>query len=111
MCEVLLDEQYAKIPHFKDFSKYQKSQRDLTLLLSDDIPFHKIRTAVLLAQIPHLQNIYPVDVYAQSKGVIALSIRLVLQSMQKTLEEKDLVDSTNAVLALLEQKFDAKLKT
>ncbi len=111
VCEVLLDEQYAKIPHFKDFSKYQKSQRDLTLLLSDDIPFHKIRTAVLLAQIPHLQNIYPVDVYAQSKGVIALSIRLVLQSMQKTLEEKDLVDSTNAVLALLEQKFDAKLKT
>lgn len=110
VCEVLLDNQYAKIAHFKDFSKYQKSQRDLTVLLSEDITFHKIRNEVFLREIPYLQNIYPVDIYAQSSGVIALSIRLILQSMDKTLEEKDLLDSTNAVLEILEQKFGAKLK-
>lgn len=110
VCEVLLDSQYAKIAHFKDFSKYQKSQRDLTVLIDKDISFHKIRNEVLLREIPHLQNIYPVDVYAESRNITALSIRLILQSMDKTLEEKDLVDSTNAVLEILEQKFGAKLK-
>ena len=82
----------------------------MTVLLSEDITFHKIRNEVFLREIPYLQNIYPVDIYAQSSGVIALSIRLILQSMDKTLEEKDLLDSTNAVLEILEQKFGAKLK-
>lgn len=111
VCEIALDSTPHHLTHAKEFSKYQKSQRDLTVLIDSKIPFYRIREALLKANIPHLLNLYPMDIFTQDlDSQVALSIRLVLQSMTKTLQEQDLLEATQHALAVLEQEFGAKLK-
>ena len=81
------------------------------MLIDSKIPFYRIREALLKANIPHLLNLYPMDIFTQDlDSQVALSIRLVLQSMTKTLQEQDLLEATQHALAVLEQEFGAKLK-
>lgn len=111
VCEVALDSLSQNIAHAKEFSKYQKSQRDLTVLIDSRIAFYRIREALLQAKIPHLLNVYPMDIFTQGlDSQIALSIRLVLQSMEGTLSEQDLSESTQSALSVLERHFGATLK-
>ena len=96
----------------KDFSKYQKSTRDLTILIDKQIPFYRVREAITQAQIDFVQNVYPLDVYNnESLGEqMALSIRLVLQSYEDTLQESQLNNATHAVLKILQDSFQATLR-
>ena len=111
VCEIELDHTLQTLAYAKEFSKYQKSQRDLTVLIDSQIAFYRIREAILAAKIPYLLNVYPMDIFTQGlDSQVALSIRLILQSMDKTLQEQDLLDATQSVLNVLEQSFGAKLK-
>ena len=111
VCEIELDHTPQTLAYAKEFSKYQKSQRDLTVLIDSQIAFYRIREAILAAKIPYLLNVYPMDIFTQGlDSQVALSIRLILQSMDKTLQEQDLLDATQSVLNVLEQSFGAKLK-
>ncbi|WP_394908548.1 phenylalanine--tRNA ligase subunit beta [uncultured Helicobacter sp.] len=111
VCEVELDTTPQVLAHAKEFSKYQKSQRDLTILIDSRIAFYRIREALFEAKIPYLLNVYPMDIFTQGlDSQVALSIRLVLQSMEGTLQEQDLVASTQSALSVLEKAFGAKLK-
>ncbi|WP_395003612.1 phenylalanine--tRNA ligase subunit beta [uncultured Helicobacter sp.] len=111
VCEIELDGAPQTIAYAKEFSKYQKSQRDITVLIDSRIPFYRIREALLSAQIPHLLNVYPMDIFTQGlDSQVALSMRLALQSMEGTLQEQDLAASTQRALSVLERAFGAKLK-
>ncbi|RDU52205.1 phenylalanine--tRNA ligase subunit beta [Helicobacter sp. MIT 00-7814] len=110
VCEIALENLQNALPQMQEFSRFQKSQRDLTLLLDSKVEFYKIRQALENAQIPNLESVYPMDIFAESADKIALSLRLILRSPNATLEDKDLQEASKRVLEVLEQKFDAKLK-
>lgn len=112
ICEVELDMRSTSLKQAKEFSKYQKSMRDLTILLDKDIAFYQVREAIMNANIEFVQNIYPIDVYyEESLGEqMALSIRLVLQSYEATLEESQLSYATQAALDVLIRTFNASLR-
>ncbi len=86
---------------------------DLTILIDKDIPFYRVRQILLEAQIAYVKNIYPIDVYYDKAlgEKMALSIRIVLQSDEGTLQEMQLVQAVESVLSVLVREFDAVLRT
>lgn len=110
VCEIAIDKLDCHLVQMKEFSRFQKSQRDLTVLLDSQIQFFQIREALLGADIENLVNVYPMDIFEESQNMTALSVRLILQSMQGTLEDKDMQNAIQKVLDVLGVKFGAKLK-
>lgn len=112
ICEVKLNPHALPLTQAQEFSKYQKSMRDLTILLDRDIPFHRVRDVISGARIEFLQNIYPVDVYFDESlgSKMALSIRMVLQSDEGTLRDTQLNEVVDKVLALLQSELQATLR-
>ncbi|TLD97717.1 phenylalanine--tRNA ligase subunit beta [Helicobacter jaachi] len=112
ICEIALDMRDFGLKKAQEFSKYQKSMRDLTILIDKNIPFYRIREAIARAQIAYVQNVYPIDVYYDEKlkSQMALSIRVVLQSFESTLQEAQLSSAMQAILNQLESAFGASLR-
>ena len=89
-------------------SRLHANERDITVLIDKDIPFIDIQSAILQAGIENLSKAYPLDIY--EKDGFALTIRLVFVPEQSSLSEEELSSRIQAVLALLESTFGAKLK-
>lgn len=89
-------------------SRLHANERDITVLIDKDIPFIDIQNAILQAGIENLFKAYPLDIY--EKDGFALTIRLVFVPQHSSLSEEELSSRIQAVLALLESTFGAKLK-
>lgn len=113
MCELeleslLIEEKRER----KEICKYPSSLRDLTLMIDRSIPFSRIKQALNNARIEHLLSFYPLDLYKSEEfgEEVALSLRFVLQSQTKTLQEDDLTSCMQEILSLLEKEFNARLR-
>ncbi|WQS38213.1 phenylalanine--tRNA ligase subunit beta [Helicobacter pylori] len=115
----LFESYYAEIDAFKlkrpamllkPFSIYPSSVRDLTLIIDEDTAFSKIKKALKDAQIPNLSEILPLDIFKESDNTIALSVRCVIHSLEKTLNDEEVNSAVQKVLEILEKEFNARLK-
>ncbi len=107
VCEVDFSKLSFALKTAKKSSKFQASFRDLSLLMPQDMAFEKVKDVISQANIANLIRFYPVDRYAdESLGdKMSLSLRFVLQSDEKTLEEDDI----NSVMDTILQKLDSEL--
>ncbi|WRD39334.1 phenylalanine--tRNA ligase subunit beta [Helicobacter pylori] len=94
----------------KPFSIYPSSVRDLTLIIDENTAFSKIKKALKDAQIPNLSEILPLDIFKESDNTIALSVRCVIHSLEKTLNDEEVNSAMQKVLEILEKEFNARLK-
>ncbi len=94
----------------KPFSIYPSSVRDLTLIIDENTAFSRIKKALKDAQIPNLSEILPLDVFKESDNTIALSVRCVIHSLEKTLNDEEVNSAVQKVLEILEKEFNARLK-
>ncbi|TPH53474.1 phenylalanine--tRNA ligase subunit beta [Helicobacter pylori] len=115
----LFESYYAEIDTFKlkrpamllkPFSIYPSSVRDLTLIIDENTAFNKIKKALKDAQIPNLSEILPLDIFKESNNTIALSVRCVIHSLEKTLNDEEVNSAVQKVLEILEKEFNARLK-
>ncbi|OOQ12537.1 phenylalanine--tRNA ligase subunit beta [Helicobacter pylori] len=115
----LFESYYAEIDAFKlkrpamllkPFSIYPSSVRDLTLIIDENTAFSKIKKALKDAQIPDLSEIIPLDVFKESDNTIALSVRCVIHSLEKTLNDEEVNSAVQKALEILEKEFNARLK-
>ncbi|MCQ2984999.1 phenylalanine--tRNA ligase subunit beta [Helicobacter pylori] len=115
----LFESYYAEIDAFKlkrpamllkPFSIYPSSVRDLTLIIDENTAFSKIKKALKDAQIPNLSEILPLDVFKESHNSIALSVRCVIHSLEKTLNDEEVNSAVQKALEILEKEFNARLK-
>ena len=112
MCEL----DFSKIPHglkiAQKTSKYQASFKDLSLIMPKDMSYEKVKTVIDNADITNLIRFYPVDKYSdESLGSdMSLSIRFVLQSTEKTLEEEDITSVMDTILAALKSELGIGLR-
>ncbi|WP_017282000.1 phenylalanine--tRNA ligase subunit beta [Helicobacter pylori] len=115
----LFESYYAEIDAFKlkrpamllkPFSIYPSSVRDLTLIIDENTAFSKIKKALKDAQIPNLSEILPLDIFKESNNSIALSVRCVIHSLEKTLNDEEVSSAVQKVLEILEKEFNARLK-
>ncbi|WRF03013.1 phenylalanine--tRNA ligase subunit beta [Helicobacter pylori] len=94
----------------KPFSIYPSSVRDLTLIINENTAFSGIKKALEDAQIPNLSEILPLDIFKESHNSIALSVRCVIHSLEKTLNDEEVNSVVQKVLEILEKEFNARLK-
>ncbi len=94
----------------KPFSIYPSSVRDLTLIIDENTAFSRIKKALKDAQIPNLSEILPLDIFKESNNSIALSVRCVIHSLEKTLNDEEVNSAVQKVLEILEKEFNARLK-
>ncbi|GAA9644475.1 phenylalanine--tRNA ligase subunit beta [Helicobacter pylori] len=115
----LFESYYAEIDAFKlkrpamllkPFSIYPSSVRDLTLIIDENTTFSKIKKALKDAQIPNLSEILPLDIFKESNNTIALSVRCVIHSLEKTLNDEEVNSAVQKALEILEKEFNARLK-
>ncbi|GAA9538875.1 phenylalanine--tRNA ligase subunit beta [Helicobacter pylori] len=115
----LFESYYAEIDAFKlkrpamllkPFSIYPSSVRDLTLIIDENTAFSRIKKALEDAQIPNLSEILPLDIFKESHNSIALSVRCVIHSLEKTLNDEEVNSAVQKALEVLEKEFSARLK-
>ncbi len=94
----------------KPFSIYPSSVRDLTLIIDENTAFSEIKKALKDAQIPNLSEILPLDIFKESHNSIALSVRCVIHSLEKTLNDEEVNSAVQKALEILEKEFNARLK-
>ncbi|WRF76071.1 phenylalanine--tRNA ligase subunit beta [Helicobacter pylori] len=115
----LFESYYAEIDAFKlkrpamllkPFSIYPSSVRDLTLIIDENTAFSRIKKALKDAQIPNLSEILPLDIFREGDNTIALSVRCVIHSLEKTLNDEEVNSAVQKALEILEKEFNARLK-
>lgn len=113
VCEI----EFSKLPYglkvAKESSKFQASLRDLSLLIPKNMSFGRIRTLIEESvQAEELVSFYPVDIYEDdSLGENkSLSIRFVLQSSQKTLQEEEITQIMESILSALKENLGVGLR-
>lgn len=113
ICELLLEPLLQERQREqKEICRFQSNVRDLTILIQKDIPFWRIKKALQEAKINYLASFYPLDLYQSEEfgDQVALSLRFVLRSLEKTLQEDELAFSMQEALSLLEREFNATLR-
>ncbi len=112
VCEIdaLVLPQIAKKAN--EFSKFQKSVRDLSIEAPCDLSYALIKKCLESVKNPLLKSVYPIDIYKEKPNakIISLTVRLELQADDRTLEERDIVSVTAEVLSALEGELQIGLK-
>jgi len=112
LCELDFTKLRYELKTAKQASKYQASFRDLSLLVPKDMAYEKIKSIIEASEIPNLIRFYPVDRYTdETLGEnMSLSIRFVLQSDEKTLEEEDITSVMDTILNELKKELGIGLR-
>lgn len=112
MCELDFEKLQYSLKVAEKKSKYQASFRDLSLIMPKDMPYERVKAVIKANATEELVRFYPVDKYSdETLGEnMSLSIRFVLQSDEKTLEEEDITTAMETILAALENELSIGLR-
>jgi len=112
ICEVDFSALKYGLQEAETFSKYQTSFRDLSLVMPASMEYAVLEKVIKEHRSDEIIRFYPVDRYAdESLGEdVSLTLRFVLQSMEKTLEEEDITSSMSTVLSALESELGLTLR-
>jgi phenylalanyl-tRNA synthetase beta chain len=112
LCEI----DFEKIPHglktASASSKYQSANRDLSIIMPKSMSFKTVKNVIDTHATAEIIDVYPVDKYSdESLGKnMSLSIRFVLQSPEKTLEEEDITSAMDTILKALKDELGIGLR-
>lgn len=95
---------------FREFSKYQDSSREFSILIDKNIEFSEIKSAIYAEKFPNLRKITALDLYESSEfgDKRSLSFKITFQSFDSTLNAEDLNDEK--IIAFLRDKFGAEIR-
>ncbi|HEX5710016.1 MAG TPA: phenylalanine--tRNA ligase subunit beta [Sulfuricurvum sp.] len=112
MCELEMDCLPYGLIQAQPFSKYQASFRDLSLLIPKTLSYESIKNIIAKHASADIKRFYPVDRYAsQELGEnVSLSLRFVLQSEDKTLEEEEITAAIEWILTGLREELGIGLR-
>ncbi|MFA7083464.1 MAG: phenylalanine--tRNA ligase subunit beta [Arcobacteraceae bacterium] len=94
------------------YSKFQASKRDLSIIAPKTLEFKEIKKAIESIENNTIKQFNLVDVYSDEKlgENQSLTIRFVLQSEIKTLEEEDITTTMNQILEKLQSDLSIGLR-
>ncbi len=104
----------AKLPKFKEISKFPETRRDLAIVVDKTIPSSTILGAINQIGGNLLKSVRLFDVY-EGKGVEegkrSLAVALIYQDQTRTLLDEDVNASIDAVVSHLSDNYNAVLRT
>jgi phenylalanyl-tRNA synthetase beta chain len=102
-----------QLPEAVSISKFPSNRRDIAILVADDVKIGDILESIEKVGGNQLVDLNLFDVY-KGKGIEpgykSLAIALTLQAVDRTLEEKDINDTVEIVVAELAKQFNASLR-
>lgn len=102
-----------QLPAAKPVSKYPANSRDIALVVGETVDSGKIIKFIQKIGGNQLVGVNLFDVY-QGKGIEegfkSLAINLVLQDTARTLEEKEIADAVESIVAAVKSEFNASLR-
>lgn len=112
MCELFHDALPYGLIQAAPYSKYQASYRDLSLLVSQELPYATLKSVIEKHLAATVRRFYPVDRYASEAlgDQVSLTLRFVLQSDEKTLEEEDINGAMEWILNGLKEELGVTLR-
>jgi phenylalanyl-tRNA synthetase beta chain len=112
ICELDMDKLPYERKVAKAYSKFQESSRDLSLMIPKGMVFSEIKEFLLSIAPKELIKLYPIDIYEdESLGdKVSLTIKLHFQSIEKTLEDDEVVKIVDEMLKALNDKFGITIR-
>jgi len=112
LCEIDFSAIKVGIKVASAYSRFQASFRDLSLVIPSSLRYEDIKKVINLNTTAEIQRFYPVDIYSDEKmgESSSLTIRFVLQSPDKTLEEEDILQAMNSVQTALNSDLGIELR-
>jgi len=112
LCELDFEKLQFALKKAKPTSKYQASFRDLSIIMPKSMKYETIKEVIEKNATKELIRFYPVDRYSDdSLGEnVSLSIRFMLRSDEKTLEEEDITSTMDAILEALNSELGIGLR-
>ena len=99
---------------FRDIPKFNKTRRDLALLVDKSVLYTQLYNAAKNNKSPFLKNINLFDVYEgknlpEDKKSYALSFELL--NKEKTMEEKEIAQVMDSLVNVFKKQFNAELRS
>jgi phenylalanyl-tRNA synthetase beta chain len=94
-------------PIARELSRFQAVERDFSFVFPDAIQWETISTALTRLGIAELQSVTPVEIFRDAKGKAipagshSLLVRVVFQSLERTLTEDELTGWSHQIIAAL----------
>lgn len=104
---VLLSKNIAK---YQAFSQYQAIERDIALVLDEQIPVIELTSSINILEQDDFVAVQLFDVYSGQNiksGKKSIALNLTYQSLEKTLSDEEVNTKVDEVLALMHKKFNA----
>ncbi len=95
-----------------DISKFQSSKRDLSVIAPKDLLYKDIKNCINFLNIEEIKQFNLVDIYSDEKleNKESLTIKFILQSHDKTLEDDDIKKIMDKVLNQLNEKLNIGIR-
>jgi len=112
LCELDFTKLEFGLKTAKTSSKYQSSIRDLSIIMPKSMKYEEVKNVIEKNATKELIRFYPVDRYSDKAlgKNMSLSIRFVLQSYEKTLEEDDITSTMDTILKSLNEELKVGLR-
>lgn len=96
----------------KEYSKFPSISRDLSILVPQDFRFERIKDCIDSLKIENLKEFFPVDIYSDDSlnGAKSVTIKLIFQDMQKTLEDEDIACNIQTIVDALKDRLNLALR-
>jgi len=112
VCEIEFEKLEFKTVIAKNYSKFPSISRDLSLLVPSDLRFERVRECIEALKIPNLTDFDVVDIYKDAAlgEMSSVTVKLNFQDMEKTLEDKDIAEFVDKILAALKENLGIGLR-
>lgn len=102
------------LPSSYDISKFPEIRRDLAILVNQAIPSKEIQDTIKSCASDWLKDIFIFDIY-QGKGIGAhlksVALSLILQHPSRTLNDPEVADLMERIIAALKEQLGAELRS
>lgn len=112
ICELEFDKIPYGLKEAKEYSKFQISFRDISILIDKNIEFFQIENVLKDSLPKDVQRFYPIDIYESEKlgDKKSLTIRFVIQPKEKTLSEEEISSIIDKILEKLKKELNVELR-
>lgn len=93
-------------------SKFQGVYKDLSVVIDKSMGYYEVAKVLNNLNLDMLKDTYPVDIYEDEKlgDKKSLTVRFLIQSMEKTLEDADIESVMSEIMSTLEAECKVELR-
>ncbi len=111
--EAIFSLENLKKPTFAAFSKFPTIERDLAVVVDDEIPVGEMIKTIRSSKIKYLTDVNVFDTYKSEQigdGKKSVGIGFCFSSVERTLTDEEIAAQMEVILSALKRKFGAKIR-